>query len=51
MNEILRYEHVDISYEGKVVVRDISFTLEEGEILGIDGESGSGKSTLIKAAM
>ncbi len=51
MNEILRYEHVDISYEGKVVVRDISFTLEEGEILGIVGESGSGKSTLIKAAM
>ncbi|SCY52882.1 ABC transporter ATP-binding protein [Butyrivibrio sp. INlla14] len=27
---------------------DISFTLEEGEILGIVGESGSGKSTLLK---
>ena len=51
MAEILRYEHVDIAYNGKVVVQDVSFTLEDGEILGIVGESGSGKSTVIKAAM
>ena len=51
MPEILRYEHVDIAYNGKVVVQDVSFTLEDGEILGIVGESGSGKSTVIKAAM
>ena len=51
MGEILRYEHVDISYNGDKVIRDVSFTVDEGEILGIVGESGSGKSTLIKAAM
>ena len=51
MSEIIRYENVDISYNGNTVVRDISFSLNEGEILGIVGESGSGKSTLIKAAM
>ncbi len=51
MAEILKYEHVDISYDGVKVIKDVSFTVNEGEILGIVGESGSGKSTLIKAAM
>ncbi len=51
MEDILCYDQVDISYNGKVVVQDVSFSLKQGEILGIVGESGSGKSTLIKAAM
>ena len=51
MAELLHYDHVDISYNGRAAVRDVSFTLKEKEILGIVGESGSGKSTLIRAAM
>ena len=50
-NEILTYDSVEISFDGKAVVHDVSFSLAAGEILGLVGESGSGKSTLIKAAM
>ena len=51
MNEILQYANVTTSYNGTTVVHDVSFSLREGEILGVVGESGSGKSTLLKAAM
>ena len=51
MEPLLTYRSVEVSFNGRAVTHDVSFTLHAGEILGIVGESGSGKSTLLKAAM
>ena len=51
MKEILRLEHIQKIYGtgGSITkaIRDISFTVEEGEFVGIMGASGSGKTTLL----
>lgn len=48
MSEILKVNHLGLSFESEdqvqEVLKDISFSIEEGEIVGIIGESGSGKS-------
>ena len=44
-------EAVSFSYDGEVVLKDISLTIEEKKITGITGKSGSGKSTLLKLLM
>lgn len=51
MEPLLQVEHITICYNGKPVVKDVSFDLKQREILGVVGESGSGKSTVIKAVM
>lgn len=50
-SNILEYRNVDIHYEKKQVIENVSLAMKPGGILGIVGESGSGKSTLIRAAM
>ncbi len=44
---LLKVERVSKSFGGNRVLKEVSFTLEKGEILGIVGPNGSGKTTLL----
>ena len=45
--ELLRTERVTKSFDGRMILRDISIHLEEGELISLLGLSGSGKTTLL----
>lgn len=48
MGKILEVRNVTKLYPGVVALDDVSFDVEQGEILALIGENGAGKSTVIK---
>mgnify|MGYP002424541943 CR=1 FL=1 len=55
MSKLLEVKNLSVSFympEGEIqAVRNVSFSLQAGEVLAIVGESGCGKSVLCKSIM
>lgn len=47
----VEFRHVSLSFDSQLVLNDVSFTLEPGEMILLTGVSGSGKSVLLRLAI
>jgi lincosamide and streptogramin A transport system ATP-binding/permease protein len=47
-NKYLSFENLSISYEDKVVCQNISFTINKGDRIALQGKNGSGKTSILK---
>ena len=45
---VIEVEHLHKQYRDQVVVDDLSFTVERGEIFGVLGPNGAGKTTTVE---
>ena len=48
---LLNCRDLSLGYEGRVIVKGLSFSVNSGEYLCIVGENGSGKSTLMRTIL
>ena len=47
----LQIANLSAGYDGTPILRDVDFTVEDGEIVGVVGRNGVGKTTLLKTVM
>lgn len=46
--ELLRLEHIEKSYDGKLILEDLDLTIHENEFVTLLGPSGCGKTTILR---
>lgn len=51
MTSIISCSHVDLGYDGHVIVKDLNMKIEQGAYISVIGQNGSGKSTFIKTLL
>ena len=47
----LKAQHLAKSYKSRQVVRDVSLSIESGQIVGLLGPNGAGKTTLVRSVL
>jgi len=50
-NNILEVNNLSKSFQGNRILKDVSLTVQEGDIYGLLGKNGAGKSTTMKAIL
>jgi phospholipid/cholesterol/gamma-HCH transport system ATP-binding protein len=48
---IIVFDHVDLAFDEKVILKQVSFTLQTGHTKIFLGASGAGKSTILRLAL
>jgi zinc transport system ATP-binding protein len=48
---VLDVENVSVSHNGALAINNISFSVQEGDLLGVVGPNGAGKTTLFRAIL
>lgn len=51
MTNTLEIQHLEKSFGNKKILKDVSFTVSQGHIVGLVGANGAGKTTIMKAVL
>jgi ABC-2 type transport system ATP-binding protein len=48
MSRLIQFSNLTLIYNSKTIIKDLTFSVDEGEIFGLVGKNGAGKSTVIR---